>query len=233
MTTDTVRRTAKRTPADLLLSSFQEAIDAGQWKSGERIPTERALSDRYGVARNTIRRALQQLEDSGQIVRHVGRGTFVEQKVRPQPDDLARRIVNASPSEIMEVRLMIEPQAAECAAARANGADLDAMAECLKKGEAAPTIQEFEMWDGLFHQTVIAACRNHLLIDIYDAINAVRRKADWAALKERVVSPARRVMTQKQHRSILAAIRARDAQRAAQEMKSHLIDVRRSLVGPD
>jgi len=230
MSIDTKRRPAKPTSADRLLLSFQEAIDAGRWKAGERIPTERALSERYGVARNTIRRALQ-LEDAGRIVRHVGRGTFVEQGKRPPPDDLARRIQNASPSEIMEVRLIIEPQAAECAAARANGAELDAMAECLKKGESAPTITEFEMWDGLFHQTLVASCRNQLLIDIYDAINAVRRKADWSALKERVLTPVRRKATEKQHRGILAAVRSRDAQRAGLEMKNHLIDVRRSLVG--
>src|SRR6185437_14822873 len=128
---------------------------------------------------------------------------------RAQRDDLARRIENASPNEIMEVRLMIEPQAAECAAARANGAELESMAGCLKKSEAAPTVAEFEMWDGLFHQTIVAACRNHLLSDIYGAINAVRRKADWAALKERVMTPARRDITQKQHRNILGALRAR------------------------
>jgi DNA-binding FadR family transcriptional regulator len=231
MSIDTTRRAPKQTSTDRLLSSLQEAIDSGRWKPGERIPTERALSDRYGMARNTIRRALRQLEDAGRIVRHVGRGTFVEQGKPIPSDDLARRIENASPNEIMEVRLMIEPQAAECAAARANGAELDAMAECLRKGEAAPTVAEFEMWDGLFHQTIVAACRNHLLIDIYDAINAVRRKADWAALKERVVTPGRRGVTQKQHRGILAALRARDAQRAGLEMKNHLVDVRRSLVG--
>jgi|HubBroStandDraft_5_1064220.scaffolds.fasta_scaffold100972_2 DNA-binding FadR family transcriptional regulator len=231
MSIDITRRAPKQTSTDRLLSSLQEAIDSGRWKPGERIPTERALSDRYGMARNTIRRALRQLEDAGRIVRHVGRGTFVEQGKPIPSDDLARRIENASPNEIMEVRLMIEPQAAECAAARANGAELDAMAECLRKGEAAPTVAEFEMWDGLFHQTIVAACRNHLLIDIYDAINAVRRKADWAALKERVVTPGRRGVTQKQHRGILAALRARDAQRAGLEMKNHLVDVRRSLVG--
>lgn len=231
MSIDITRRAPKQTSTDRLLSSLQEAIDSGRWRPGERIPTERALSDRYGMARNTIRRALRQLEDAGRIVRHVGRGTFVEQGKPIPSDDLARRIENASPNEIMEVRLMIEPQAAECAAARANGAELDAMAECLRKGEAAPTVAEFEMWDGLFHQTIVAACRNHLLIDIYDAINAVRRKADWAALKERVVTPVRRGVTQKQHRGILAALRARDAQRAGLEMKNHLVDVRRSLVG--
>lgn len=231
MSIDTIQRQPRQTPSDRLMLTLEEAIDTGRWKPGERIPTERALSDHYGVARNTIRRALQHLEDAGRIVRHVGRGTFVEQARRAPPNDLARRIEKASPAEIMEVRLIIEPQAAECAAARANGDELDAMAECLKQGEMAPTIAEFEMWDGQFHQALIAACRNQLLIDIYDAINAVRRKADWTALKERVVTPARRAATQKQHRRILAALRARNAQRAALEMKNHLLDVRRSLVG--
>jgi DNA-binding GntR family transcriptional regulator len=61
--------------------------------------------------------------------------------------------------------------------------------------------------DGLFHQTID-------LIDICDAINAVRRG-----------------VTERQHRSILAALRARDAQRAGLEMKNHPVDVRRSLIG--
>lgn len=231
MSVDTRQPPLKSKFGDQLLLSLQEAIDTGRWKPGDRIPTERALSVHYGVARNTIRRALQRLEQAGHIVRHVGRGTFVEQARRAPANDLAFRIENASPTEIMEVRLIIEPQAAECAAARANGAEIDAMAECLKQAEKVSSVAEFEMWDGLFHQTLIAACRNQLLIDIYDAINAVRRKADWAALKERVITQARRATTHKQHRGILAALRARDAQRAGLEMKNHLLDVRRSLVG--
>ena len=81
MTVDTAQRAPKQTPSDRLVLTLEEAIDSGRWKPGERIPTERALSDHYGVARNTIRRALKQLEDDGRIVRHVGRGTFVHEAV--------------------------------------------------------------------------------------------------------------------------------------------------------
>ena len=84
------------------------------------------------------------------------------------------------------------------------------------------SVANFEMWDGLFHQTLMASCHNQLLIDIYDAINAVRRKADWARLKERVMTPARRQSTHKQHRKIMAALRARDPEGAAVAMmKQH------------
>jgi GntR family transcriptional regulator, transcriptional repressor for pyruvate dehydrogenase complex len=214
-----------------LLASLRKTIAQGQWKPGERIPTERDLALQFRSARNTVRRALKILENEGRIYREVGRGTFVTLPQRHRSDDLARRIESASPVEIMEVRLIVEPQATELAAARANGAELDAMTSCLDHGEATENIADFEMWDGLFHQALIASCRNQLLIDIYDAINAVRRQAEWAALKERTMTPERRAHMQMQHRTILAALRARDARLAAAEMLKHLLDVRRNLVG--
>jgi DNA-binding FadR family transcriptional regulator len=220
-----------KTPAHRLLSEFRQAIESEKWLPGQQIPAERDLSSEFGVARNTIRRALKILQDEGVIIRDVGRGTFVAETERPHPPDLASRIQNASPAEIMEVRLMIEPQAAELCATRANGAEMDAMAECLKKSEAVKTVAEFEMWDGLFHQALVAACHNQLLIDIYDAINAVRRKADWAKLKQRVMTPARRLNTQKQHRKIMALLRTRDPRGAALEMTRHLQEVRSSMLG--
>jgi DNA-binding FadR family transcriptional regulator len=220
------------TASTRLLGKFRQAIEAGRWRPGQRIPTERELSEEFGLARNTVRRALKILEDERAIVRDVGRGTFVaEAEPRAQAADLASRIQNASPTEVMEVRLMIEPRAAELSATRANGAEMDAMSECLKRSEEVKSIADFEMWDGLFHQALLASCHNQLLIDVYDAINAVRRKADWAKLKQRVMTPARRQSTQTQHRRIMAALRARDAEGAAIEMTKHLQDVRRSILG--
>jgi GntR family transcriptional regulator, transcriptional repressor for pyruvate dehydrogenase complex len=219
------------TPARRLLGEFRQAIESEKWLPGKQIPAERDLSSEFGVARNTIRRALKILQDEGVIVRDVGRGTFIAETKRPHRPDLASRIQDASPAEIMEVRLMIEPQAAELCATRANGAEMDAMAECLRNSEAVTSIAEFEMWDGLFHQALVAACHNQLLIDIYDAINAVRRKADWAKLKERVMTPARRLNTQRQHRKIMTLLRARDPRGAALEMTRHLQEVRRSMLG--
>jgi DNA-binding FadR family transcriptional regulator len=220
------------TAATRLLTTFRQAIESRKWLPGHRIPTERDLSAEFGLARNTVRRALKILEDEGAIVRDVGRGTFVsEAGPVAHAADLASRIQNASPTEVMEVRLMIEPRAAELSATRANGAEMDAMAECLKRSEEVKSITDFEMWDGLFHQALLASCHNQLLIDIYDAINAVRHKADWAKLKERVMTPARRQNTQSQHRKIMSALRARDADGAGVAMRKHLQEVKRSILG--
>jgi DNA-binding FadR family transcriptional regulator len=59
--------------------------------------------------------------------------------------------------------------------------DLAAMETCLKGCEDARSVAEFEEWNGRLHQTIVAAARNRLLSDIYDAINGVRRSTEWGS----------------------------------------------------
>ena len=58
---------------------IERQIEQGAWKPGDKLPTERALVEQFGIARNTLRKSLDRLEASGKITRHVGRGTFVAQ----------------------------------------------------------------------------------------------------------------------------------------------------------
>ncbi|MDF8366952.1 GntR family transcriptional regulator [Weissella paramesenteroides] len=62
---------------------IREAIDAGRWVPGDRIPAERELAEQFGVSRMTLRQAIMLLVDEGVLERRVGSGTFVsEQKVQ-------------------------------------------------------------------------------------------------------------------------------------------------------
>ena len=105
------------------------------------------------------------------------------------------------------------------------------MEQCLDRGEAAKGIAEFEVWDGLLHLEILKAARNQLLIDIYDALNGVRRQAQWGKLKERTLTPERRVLYERQHRAIVAALQGRDAAAAREALVTHLLAVRETLVG--
>lgn len=64
-----------------LAQSLRELILSAAWKPGAQLPTERALCERFSVSRITVRRALQILEEEALVLRHQGRGTFVN--VRP------------------------------------------------------------------------------------------------------------------------------------------------------
>ncbi|MCM0582111.1 GntR family transcriptional regulator [Weissella diestrammenae] len=56
---------------------IKEAIDAGRWVAGERIPSERELSEQFDVSRMTLRQAVMLLVDEGYLERRVGSGTYV------------------------------------------------------------------------------------------------------------------------------------------------------------
>jgi DNA-binding FadR family transcriptional regulator len=223
--------------AAALLRFIEGSIAGGVWKPGDQLPTERELGVRFGLARNTLRKRLKVLESEGLIVRRVGSGSFVAQPPRPIAEvpnpglALLTRIHGASPSEVMELRLMIEPQVIDLAVARATTANFNTLSECIERSEAAQTPPEFEMWDGLLHLEILKAARNQLLIDIYDALNGVRRQAQWGKLKERTLTPEGRVLYEKQHRDIVAALKARDATAAREALVSHLKVVREALLG--
>ena len=231
--TDLNTRTKARQSMSVALSYIEGEISSGAWRPGEKLPAERELVERFGLARNTLRKLLDQLETKGVITRHVGRGTFVaEPSGEPQPSDqLVSKIRRASPAEVMDIRLMLEPQSCEIAAARATATDLAEMERCLRECEIAKSVAAFETWDGRLHQRIVAAARNQLLADIYDAINSVRLTTQWGKLKERSLTAERRAKYQEQHRRIVSALRQRDGEQARAEIRDHLLSVRESLGG--
>ena len=223
--------------AAALTEFIERNIAEGVWPPGAKLPTERVLERQFGVSRNTLRKSLKRLQTEGKITREVGRGSFVTESAAAgeiklgNPRDLIHRIQGASPVEVMEVRLMIEPLAAELAAMRATGEDLRRMDDCLEHCERAVDIAEFEHWDGMLHLTIVAAAKNGMLSALYEAINDLRRHAEWRRLKERSVTPERRGHYGDQHRRIVQFLKDRDAEGARAELHEHLMKVRRNLFG--
>jgi DNA-binding FadR family transcriptional regulator len=227
------RRSHASSAVAAALEEIEANISNGVWAPGHRLPTERELEDRFGVARNTVRKGLKRLELDGKIVRQVGRGSFVADQPRPAPEisSLSERVMGASPAEIMEVRLMLEPHAAQLAAHRASAADLRRLDECLAQAAKAPDLSTFEHWDGMLHETIVNAVRNDLLTEIYEAINSVRCQPEWIKLKERTVSPTHRSNYHAEHGELVRALRERDGEMAKQLMQEHLVGVRSNLLG--
>jgi GntR family transcriptional regulator, transcriptional repressor for pyruvate dehydrogenase complex len=225
-------RVRARDAVQAIAEMFEVNIASGIWQPGARLPTERDLAAQYGLSRNTLRICLDKLEASGRIVRHVGRGAFVAPPSRnaTSADPLAH-FKQCSPADVMEVRLMLEPRAAELAATRASTTDLKTMIHCLLSAVESSSISDFEHWDGMLHKTIIRAARNELLSSLYETINIVRNQPEWAKLKELTVTIERRQKYQSSHGRIVEALQDRNAQRARDEMQAHLLEVRANLLG--
>lgn len=221
------------------VENLRKRIMSGALGESGRLPSERALAAELGVARNTLRQALRTLEEDGLLERYVGRGTFVRREARrngAQHSGRDGRIlpVNmrlASPADLMEVRLIIEPQVATLAASRANAEDMAAIDTALRNSVSARGLAEFEHWDAQLHLAIFKATKNAVLIDYYEAINAVRNEPNWYRLKMRTITPELRIVYDRQHTDLVTAIKDRDAEAARRYAHRHLTMVRDNLLG--
>jgi DNA-binding FadR family transcriptional regulator len=131
----------------------------------------------------------------------------------------------------MQTRLLVEPGLARLVVAHATRSQLNFLQECLDRGEAANSLEGFEEWDTRLHQAIAEASHNRLMISLYGAITAARDQIEWGELKRRSLTDERRVVLQRQHREIVAALKARDAERAEFLVREHLRTVHRNLLG--
>jgi DNA-binding FadR family transcriptional regulator len=205
-----------------------QGAESGALVPGSKLPTERALVDRLAAPRSAVRRALETLEHEGLITRHVGRGTFLTEAATRKVDGAP---ADTSPSEIMQVRLLLEPQVATLAARVATQADLERIAECLDAGGACDDFESFETWDARLHRAIAQAAHNGLLMNMFDVLNTARALPVWGTLKRRTSSPERRRCYHREHTAIVDALRDRDPDGAAQAMRSHLQNVSDNLLG--
>lgn len=221
-----------------IASSLRARIASGEWQAQRLIPNERALSVEYGAARNTVRRAVLSLVDAGLLSRHVGRGTeIIGTPAKPVPEDghdlvrIVARLAGTSPLDIMNMRLIIEPEAASSAAANASASELAAIAEAHETAAATVEMFAFEHWDAVFHQRIFMATRNDLLRNLNDVLTIIRSQPRIAGIRRRGFTEERRQSTCAQHASVVSALVSRDPEGAADAMRQHLAARSRHLFG--
>ena len=228
---------------------------------GSRLPTERQLAADLGATRTTVRRALAVLEAEGQISREVGRGTFLRDArwapagvdgdggaldgngraagpvtgVAASADGQASGGPGGSagfaPADVMAIRRMLEPSAMRLVVAWATAADFQEMDRCLAGGEQAASYDEFELWDLALHRCIVGASHSPLLVRLYAVIGEARHGQSWGDLKRRSASRERQRQYRADHADLVAALRARDADRAVEAMRTHLARVSSHLFG--
>jgi DNA-binding FadR family transcriptional regulator len=212
------------------LRAFVLSRAGAQDAAGHKLPTEREFAQRFALPRNAVRRTLADLEAEGCIRREVGRGTFI---AAPPAAAAATAEVptmaRASPGELMDARLRIEPAAVELIVVNATPSDYARMDHCLDRAEAAVTLGEFELWDAALHQALAAAAHNALIAGIFDLFHAARQQTEFGKLRDRIVTESLRLEYQRQHRSIVAALKGRDAAAARAAVVAHLTCAHRNL----
>jgi GntR family transcriptional repressor for pyruvate dehydrogenase complex len=204
------------------------AIRLGLLPPGTRLPAERELCTRLGIARSTLRQALVALAQSGHLraVRGRGGGTFVSDPLPP---------AGPPPSELLsgwretcDRRMAIEVGVAVLAAERARPAALDRLDELV--GALQQALQDFAAYRALDVRLHVglaeAADSPRLLRAMTEAQGEMTGLIGLIAHPPEVLASANA-----QHRRLLQAIRRRDEARAAREMIGHLRATEHVLAG--
>jgi DNA-binding FadR family transcriptional regulator len=172
----------KSTLVDTVITRLEELITSGEWPVGFRVPPEPELVRALGVSRNTVREAVRALVHAGLLDPRPGDGTYVraDNELDAALERAARRW---GALDALEVRDMLERDAARLAAQRRNELDLDAIETALRRRtDARPgpatadaagpgaSNQAFVEADARFHQAVVAATHNRVLIELYSSL---------------------------------------------------------------
>lgn len=226
---------------DDTLIKLRRIIAKGGFDHRGRMSPERALATELGVGRRSLRRALDILEREGRVLRHQGRGTFVQAGTNGDghaggsmasgaPDLAFADILDrTNPLEVIEVRLAIEPVVARLAACRASQADIKRLQILADQTRTAGDADSYEKADARFHRAIAEVARNALFLAIFDTLHATQRDIAWRRLGENAHCYKRQSVYADFHKEISAAIAARNGDRAQDVMHQHLGDVQRYI----
>jgi GntR family transcriptional repressor for pyruvate dehydrogenase complex len=207
--------------ADTVAERLAAAMRGGEFQPGDKLPTEQILRERFGVSRNVVRGAINELRSRGLVKTPQGSGSVVSgefhKPVRNVMADLLSGRAGAE-GKLLELRRVIEVRVAELAARRATAAQIREMETILADFDAAGgNLGRCAELDVASHQALARAAHNELFGVVVDPLNELLVPTRLRALERSGLETASGT-----HRGILAAIKARAPDLAAQRMADHI-----------
>jgi DNA-binding FadR family transcriptional regulator len=216
-----------RRPREQVELQLRKAILAGNFRPGDRLPSEAELSRDFAVSRSTIREALRALAAAGLITTSPGAngGSFVEgvdhhslgEKFGESVENIVQ-LGSLTYSEVAEVRRMLEVPSARAAASNRQDEHLRQLDEIVEREKhvdvSDPSVPEL---NASFHQVIASASGNRLLAALVAALHRVTHPLTYTDMS---VDLGRQSVIH--HLRIVEAIRERDAEAAGEVMTAHL-----------
>ncbi|MGU9992013.1 FadR family transcriptional regulator [Bordetella avium] len=204
-------------------------IRAGDFEAGGRLPAERDLAEQLQVSRASVREALIALEIEGYVEVRVGTGVFV---CAPREDGQYGGVQNTiagqertdiDPFDLLETRLLLEP---ECVALTAEKASPAQIAAIRAAHEDMSLTDSPSLHDQAFHGAIAAACGNAALAAAISHIWHLSTISPlFSRLETHFVTTRVWSVAHEEHSRILAAIVERDPLRARHAMHDHLVGI--------
>lgn len=224
---------SRQTVSSQVRSQLLERIRTGEWAPGSVMASERDLSERFGVARTSVREAMQGLISMGAVERRGNRAFVVEHL----PDVVVKPAANSKRfvAELFETRRVLEVPLFALAALRASNEDREQVSELARRFHEPLDLAEFRRLDRDFHTMIAVSCGNPLLIELYGKVLDQLFKSNEFASLLQAESNQDEVMhiiaeACQAHRRIADAFCAGDAELMRQAAEAHLDAVEHSMI---
>ncbi len=213
-------------PVDKIIQQIRELISSGQLKPGDKLPSERMLSERFGIGRTNVRDAIKKLEFYGILKTLPQSGTVVAGFGIVALEGLITDVLQLEGNDfqsLVETRVLLESNSAKLAAQRRTDDDIVSISKALNAFEAAvqegkPAVEE----DLLFHLEIAEASKNSVL----KSLMLIVTPDILTYFKENDVCGGDRPrLALEEHHTILNYIIEQDAVNAELSMRGHLNDL--------
>lgn len=209
-----------------LVESMTGRIQAGDYRKGDQLPTEKELIEEFGVSRTVVREAIANLKASGLVATRQGKGAFVLDegmrsfRISEENLSLVEEVLEA-----LELRVAIESEAAALAARRRSPEELARIEQaCAAMDAAIEAGRSTVDLDIAFHRAIAQATGNRHFLGLFNYLGEVlvprarvpTHRYDATTLQEYL----RRISAE--HHQIVAAIAAGDSDAARAALRIHL-----------
>jgi GntR family transcriptional repressor for pyruvate dehydrogenase complex len=211
-----MRALKKTNLSEQLMMQLAESIREGEFRPGDRLPSERELAQRMAVSRATVREGLRVMASQGLVVIRPGAGTFIAEG---SPEALAIALSHIALRDVFELRQLLEPSICYIAAERATPEDLAHLESILKEQQLQVSQGHHSAAeDGAFHRGLAEATHNRAIVRLGSAL------IDVLALSRdrRFQTPQRALTSLLSHQRIIEAVKAHAPELARQFMEEHI-----------
>jgi GntR family transcriptional regulator, transcriptional repressor for pyruvate dehydrogenase complex len=210
-------------PADLIMRQIRDLISNGTLKSGDRLPAERVLAERFGIGRGHVREALRKLEFHGVLHTFPQSGTTVATLGVAALERLISNLLDLDRDDVKaltETRVILEMHAAQLAAQRASKSAIAAIKTALELFRREVEAGRMGIDEDLvFHLEIARASQNPIMVSLIGLItpDIIRLNKD-----SRSCEAGRARVALQEHEKLLAAIAKHDVDAAMRAMADHM-----------
>ena len=209
------------TTCDVIIDQFTKMIKEGKLKVNDKIPSERHLSEQFGVGRSTVREALKSMTSMGLLEARPGDGTFIR---KVDSDSIKQQLqwsfyLDSSPiNELFELRMLMELKMVQNAANNRQEEHIREMEHYIDLMRSSPDTVENKKNDLMFHMTIAKSSGNKLMFNLLDLIRLSLE--EW--FENVLTDPINVTNSIEEHLLILEAIKEKNPMKAMYHMQDHL-----------